>query len=128
VGAVVHDSATEPYQGPDAEVERWILEHSQVVDTVWEAAGTVLPVTFNVIVRQGDDGETAESRLQEWLAASADTVREHLENLRDRVELRVEISLDEATVASTSQELIEMQQAAESRPAGVQRLYRKRFE
>lgn len=128
LGAVVHTSATEPYQGPDAEVERWILEHSQVVDTVWEAAGTVLPVTFNVIVRQGDDGASAEDRLQEWLAASADTVREHLEDLRDRVELRVEISLDEAVVASTSQDLIEMQRATESRPAGVQRLYRKRLE
>lgn len=129
LGAVVHASATEPYQGPDSDVERWILEHSHVVDEAWEAAGTVLPVSFNVIVSPGDDGEeTAEGRLTEWLTASADTVRDHLDKLRDRVELRVEIALDETTVASTSRELIEMQQATESRPAGVQRLYRKRFE
>lgn len=128
LAAVVHASATEPYQGPDAEVERWILEHSQVVDAVWETANTVLPVTFNVIVSPGDNAETAEQRLMQWLASSADTVREHLEALRDRVELRVEISLDETVVASTSQELVEMQQATDSRSAGVQRLYRKRLE
>lgn len=129
VAAVVHACETAPYQGPDSDVERWILEHSQVVDAAWEAAGTVLPVSFNVIVNPGDgDAETAADRLSQWLAGIGDSAGEHLEQLRDRVELRVEIALDESTVASSSQELIEMRQAAEARPAGVQRLYRKRFE
>lgn len=127
VAAVVHASETQPYQGPDADVERWILEHSQVVDAAWDAAGTVLPVSFNVIVNPGE-AETAEDRLAQWLAGIDDTAMEHLEQLRDRVELRVEIALDESIVASNSQELIEMRQTTEARPAGVQRLYRKRFE
>lgn len=129
VAAVVHASETHPYQGPDSDVERWILEHSQVVDEAWEAAGTVLPVSFNVIVNPDEDeAETAEDRLTQWLSGTAETALQHLEQLRDRVELRVEIALDESTVASNSQELVEMRQATEARPAGVQRLYRKRFE
>lgn len=127
VAAVVHASETEPYQGPDSHVERWILEHSQVVDAAWEAAGTVLPVSFNVIVNPGES-ETAENRLTQWLAGISDTASEHLGQLRDRVELRVEITLDESVVASNSPELVEMRQTTEARPAGVQRLYRKRFE
>lgn len=55
-------------------------------------------------------------------------MREHLEKLRERVELRVEISLEEEIVTANSQELIDMREAADQRPAGVQRLYRKRFE
>lgn len=126
VAAVVHASEPQPYQGPDSDGERWILEHSQVVDAAWDAAGTALPVSFNVIVNPSET-ETAEDRLTQWLAGIADTALEHLERLRDRVELRVEIALDESIVASNSQELIEMRQTTEARPAGVQRLYRRRL-
>jgi len=129
LAAIVHACSTEPYQGPDSTVERWILEHSHVIDTVWQAAGTVLPMSFNVIVSPGDDAtDSAENRLTNWLTASTDVLSKRLELLRDLVELRVEIALDEATVASMSQELLELQQATEARPAGVQRLYRKRME
>lgn len=129
IAAIVHSCSTEPYQGPDSTVERWILEHSQVIEAAWQAASTVLPMSFNVIVSPGDDAtDSAECRLAKWLTASNDVLRKRLDLLRDHVELRVEIALDEAVVASMSQELIELQQATEARPAGVQRLYRKRME
>lgn len=131
LAAVVHACDPEPYQGPDSDVERWILEHSRVIDRAWETAGTVLPVSFNVIVSPGDGehaDDRAEDRLAEWLADSAPDLLEHLEKLRGRVELRVEIAMAEEAVATSSRELIELQEATASRPAGVQRLYRKRFE
>ena len=127
--AIVHESETQPYQGPDSQVKQWILEHSQVVDEAWQAAGTVLPMTFNVIVAPEDGTQqTAHSRLGQWLESSADTIQDHLDKLREHVELRVDISLDEQTVTATHTELVELRDGLEDRSAGVQRLYQKRIE
>src|SRR5699024_1290050 len=96
ITAIVHESETEPYQGPDSDVQRWILQHSQVVDDAWQTSGTVLPMTFNVIVAPDPEtNQTAYQRLEQWLADAAETVKSHLEQLRHHVELRVDISLDE---------------------------------
>jgi glycosyltransferase involved in cell wall biosynthesis len=127
IAAAVHEHDTTPIQGPDAEVERWVLEHSRVVDTAWERAGTVLPVSFNVIVSpQG--ALTAHERLVRWLDDSGTALRSHLDRLRGRVELRAEITLDQETVGESSPEAREMRDSIAERPAGVQRLYRKRLE
>jgi len=126
VSAIVHECETQPYQGPDSKVKRWVLEHSQVVDEAWQTVGTVLPMTFNVIV--APETESAQDRLGSWLTASADTIREHLEKLRDHVELRVDISLDEEVVTASHPDILELQDGLDDRPAGVQRLYRKRIE
>lgn len=126
VSAIVHESETQPYQGPDSQVKRWVLEHSQVIDEAWQAVGTVLPMTFNVIV--APEVESAQERLGSWLSTSAEIIQEHLEKLRDHVELRVEISLDEEAVTASHPEILELQEGLDERPAGVQRLYRKRLE
>ena len=129
LAAIVHDSAAEPYQGPDSEVKQWILEHSDVVDAAWQHLGTILPMTFNVIVAPGDDPEQPpEHRLRAWLGESADTMRSHLDKLRNHVELRVDISLDENTATANDPQLLELREGIDARPAGVQRLYRKRLE
>lgn len=129
LAAIVHESDPEPYQGPDSDVKRWILEHSDVVDAAWQKTGTILPMTFNVIVAPGEDTQQRpDHRLIEWLSESADTIRTHLEKLRDRVELRVDISLDEDTATADDSELLELREGIDTRPAGVQRLYRKRLE
>lgn len=129
LAAIVHESEAEPYQGPDSEVKRWILEHSDVVDAAWQKIGTILPMTFNVIVAPGKDNtQQPERRLEVWLSESADTIRTHLDSLRDRVELRVNISLDEETATADDPELLELNEGLDTRPPGVQRLYRKRLE
>lgn len=129
ITAIVHESETEPYQGPDSDVQRWILEHSQVVDDAWQVAGTVLPMTFNVIVAPNPEtNQNAEQRLEQWLAASGPTIRTHLDQLREHVELRVDISLEEETATATHDDLVRLREEVETRPAGVQRLYRKRIE
>ena len=129
LAAIVHNAEPEPYQGPDSDVKRWVLEHSDVADAAWQQLGTILPMTFNVIVAPGEDAvQHPEQRLRTWLAASADTMRAHLDKLRDHVELRVAISLDEDTATADDPELLELREGIDARPAGVQRLYRKRVE
>ena len=129
LAAIVHNADLEPYQGPDSEVKRWILQHSDVVDAAWQQLGTILPMTFNIIVAPGKDAEQRpEHRLRTWLSESADTMRVHLDTLRNHVELRVDISLDEDDTTADDPELSELREGIDARPAGVQRLYRKRLE
>lgn len=127
VSAVVHRHAAGPYEGADDDVRRWVVEHSDVVERVWEGTGTVLPMSFNVIVAEAEE-TSARARLQEWLTAGAQQLRDRLDALRDRVELRVEIGLDQHEVAGRNPDVVAMQAELETRPQGVRRLMRKRLD
>jgi hypothetical protein len=127
VAAVVHEHRTAPYSGADADVQRWVLQHGDVVERCWEQAGTVLPVSFNVIVAAGD-GIPASHRLVRWLGESASALTGRLDELRDRVELRVEILLDQQVAARHNPEAIALLTEIQQRPLGVQRLLGKRLD
>lgn len=127
VAALVHEAQPVPYQGPDESVKRWILEHSQVVEHAWEAFGTVLPVTFNVLVRPEGD-ETAAHRLGAWLQAHGHPMRERLDRLRGLVELRVEISLDRGAASVENAEVRSLRTELQGKPAGLRRLLEKKVE
>ncbi len=127
LSAVVHRHTGGPYTGPDDDVRRWVVEHSEVVDRVWEAGAAVLPMSFNVIVAAGAD-EPAGVRLESWLTANADDLLERLDLLEGRVELRVEIGLDQHEVARHDPRVDAARAELEDRPPGVQRLLRKRLE
>lgn len=127
VAALVHDHEGEPYQGADADVERWVVEHSTAVERVWQHTGTILPATFNVIVAPTTE-MTARRRLQDWLATHADSLRDRLGSLSGRVELRVEIGLDHHLTAGQHPDVVAARTELEDRPPGVQRLLRKRLD
>ena len=127
VAALVHQAAPMPYQGADEDVRRWVLEHSRVVEHAWEHFGTVLPVTFNVIVRP-ENNDTADTRLRSWLRNSAQKLRDRLEALRGRVELRVEISLDREAASSDAPEVDAVRREMADKPAGMRRLLERKLE
>lgn len=128
VAAVVHEHRGGPYQGDDDDdVRRWVLSHSDVVERLADAAGAVLPVSFNVIVAHSEE-DPAEQRLQRWLRDNADDLAARLAQLHGRIELRIELFLDAATVAQGHPETEVMRAEIDDRPAGVQRLLRKRLE
>lgn len=127
VAAVVHRHREPPYSGSDEAAERRVLEHGDVVERCWAATRAVLPMGFNVIVSPGD-GASAEDRLGAWLDRSAPALARRLEALHGLVELRVEISLREDAAGAGSEEVRELEEGLRGRPAGVQRLLRKRLE
>lgn len=127
LSALAHVGAPIPFQGADDDVKRWILEHSRVVERAWEAAGAVLPVTFNVIVK-GDDADAAHDRTVAWMRASAKLLRERLEALRGRAELWVEISLDRAVAARDESDVKELRGAMQDKPPGLRRLLDRKLE
>lgn len=127
LAAVVHESQVEPLTGPDADVTTWIVQHSEVVERVWDRAGTVLPAGFNVIVAPGD-GQSAEERLRGWLTDSAGALAGRLDALAGLVELRVEIDLDQQAVAREDPEATQLRDSMAERPPGVRRLLQKRLD
>lgn len=127
--AVVHTHRGGPYDGPDDDVKRWVLEHSEVIEDGWKGAGSVLPVSFNVIVRPDiDSGASATAQLERWLQATSSSLSERLEELGGTSELRVEIALDRSAFLDGNEEIRSIRTDMAERPAGVRRLLEKRLE
>ena len=66
IAVLTHACAPEPYQGSETEICGWIAAHNAVIEEAWKSAGTVLPMSFDVIVR-GDSGHSAEANVAAWL-------------------------------------------------------------
>ena len=93
IAALTHVCAPEPYQGSETEVRGWIAAHNAVIEEAWKSAGTVLPMSFDVIVR-GDSGHSAEANVAGWLEEHHAALRSRLQALRGRVEVGVQILRD----------------------------------
>jgi len=125
--AVVHRHAAGPYAGADDDVRRRVVEHSDVVDRLWQATGAVLPMSFNVIVA-GTDDEPARDRLAAWLGEAAEQLGARLGQLTGRGELQVDIGLDQHEAGADDPRVAAQRAELESRPPGVRRLLTKRLE
>jgi hypothetical protein len=93
VAALTHACPPEPYEGSEAEVRGWIAAHNAVVEEAWKSAGTVLPMSFDVIVRAGPC-RNAEANVVGWLEEHHVALRSRLRSLRGRVEVGVQILRD----------------------------------
>ncbi|MFS2291391.1 gas vesicle protein GvpL/GvpF [Actinomadura hallensis] len=127
LAALVHEAPAQPYQGPDDDVRRWIRAHDEAVENMRRAAGGVLPMTFNVLVAPGPDGD-AETRLRAWLRDRGDDLRRRLGRLRGRAEYRVEITLDSAEVAADDASVLEIEERMRDASPGLRRLLGKQLD
>ncbi|MFD7703470.1 GvpL/GvpF family gas vesicle protein [Streptomyces caelestis] len=129
VAALVHDAAPAPFQGGDEQVRRWVDEQSRAVTTVWERTGSLLPMTFNVLV--ADDtasGRSAEQCLTDWIREQEDDITGRLGALAGRCELRVEITLDRAAVTAGGPVGDTPEDGTDGRSPGMRRLLAKQRE
>ncbi|MGP2438944.1 GvpL/GvpF family gas vesicle protein [Streptomyces sp. JW3] len=134
VAALVHEASPVPFQGGDEQVRRWVGEQNAAVTTVWERTGSVLPMTFNVLVADEPPsdrlpgGRSAEQRLTSWITERAQEITERLAELAGRCELRVEITVDRTAVGAPEQAARAGEEQPESRSAGMRRLLAKQRE
>lgn len=97
LSVLVHDCSSEPYQGDEEEVKEWVASHAAVVDAAWAEADTVLPMSFDVIVK-GNEERSAEGNVRKWLEEGYATLKAKLEELRGKVELGIQILWDPAVI------------------------------
>jgi len=95
ITAIVHSCSPTPYDTKNnAMAEGWVLEHSYVIDHAMKKFGTVLPFSFDVIIRGGDEA------IQGWLDQNYERLQKELERLADRAEYSVQIFYDYDRYAS----------------------------
>ncbi|MFA1547746.1 GvpL/GvpF family gas vesicle protein [Actinomadura chokoriensis] len=127
LAAVVHDAPAQPYQGPDDDVRRWIRAHDEAVEGVRRTAGGVLPMTFNVLVAPGEDGDAA-GRLRAWLRENRDDLNDRLARLHGRAEYRVEITVESAAVPTDDASVQEIEERMRQSSPGLRRLLGKQLD
>lgn len=93
LAVLAHRCEPEPYQGSEEEVRGWIAAHNAVVEEAWQAAASVLPMSFDVIVK-GEPDQTAEANLAGWLAGNRQQLTDRLRDLEGRVEVAVVVLCD----------------------------------
>lgn len=87
--AVVHSCMPVPYDTKEQRLaEGWVLEHSYVIDQATKMFGTVLPFSFDVIIR-GDD-----MVIRSWLDEFYDRIHGELVRFQGRAEYSVQIFYD----------------------------------
>lgn len=130
--AVVHDCPAEPYQSDDqAVVEVWVMRHQKVVDAVWERWSTVLPLSFDTIIKAGPIGNS-EQNVEEWLKSEYEVLKRKMERVKGKAEYGVQVfwnpKLIAQNLAETSPEITRLDREIRAKPRGMAYIYRQRLE
>ena len=130
--AVIHDCPAEPYQSDDQEVVKaWVIAHQKVVDTAWERWGTVLPLSFDTIIKGETEG-SAQRNVQGWLEQEYERLKSKIENLRGKAEYGVQVFWNPKVIAEnltrTSPEIRKLDEEIRLKPRGLAYMYRQRLE
>ena len=144
--AVVHDCPPEPYQGDEAAVKAMVATHGDVVDAIWEVAGSVLPMSFDVIIKSAEgpcpeprpelvegpvEGRSADDNVRRWLAEEYEKFKLKLEEFRDKVELGVQILWDPEVITrritEENEEIKELADEMATKSRGLAYFYRHKI-
>lgn len=94
IAAIVHTCPAKPYESKnEASVKRWVFTHNYVIDQATKRFGTVLPFSFDSIVK-GDDG-----MVQRLLSENYQKFKGELERLNGKSEYTVQIFCDAPRLA-----------------------------
>ena len=130
--AVVHDCPAQPYQSGDQEVVKaWVMTHQKVVDAAGARWGTVLPLSFDAIIK-GESGSSAEQNVRRWLQSEYEALKTKMDKVRGKAEYGVQVFWDPKPVAQelteTIPEIRKLQEEIRSKPKGLAYMYRQRLE
>jgi hypothetical protein len=134
--AAVHHCPAAPYQSEDAEVvASWVTAHHRVVETAWRRWGTVLPLTFNTIIKGepgGEPGRDAGACLLAWLGAERQVLKAKLEALAGKAEYGIQVSWDPQVVtrrvAQSDAQVRALEEQIKAKPPGAAYMHRQRLE
>jgi len=95
IAAVVHSCPPRAYDTKDRAVaEEWVVEHSYVIDQAMKKFGSVLPFSFDVILK-GDD-----SAITNWLEKNYQILHKDMENVEGKAEFGIQIYYNYDDLAS----------------------------
>ena len=129
---VVHNCPIEPYSSDDKDVVRhWVISHQRVVEAALDRFGTVLPMSFDTIIRDTDEG-SAEDNIRKWFVEKAEDINNNLDRVRGKEEYGVQVFWEPNTIArvisQTNQEIITLEEEIKSKSKGLAYMYKKHLE
>lgn len=130
--AVVHDCPLEPYKSEDSEVvKRWVMTHEKVVEVAWEKFGTVLPLSFDTIIKGEKDG-SPEENIKNWLKQEYANLKEKMNKIRGKAEYGVQIFWDPKfiadEIAKTNEKIKNLNQDIKSKSKGMAYILKQKLE
>jgi hypothetical protein len=127
IAAVVHACEAKPYRTEDRKLaEDWVLEHSYVIDQATRMFGTVLPFSFDIIIKGGDDA------VRGWLSRDYENLSAELLRMQGTAEYSIQIYCDpvclEKVIFSHNQDLQELMSRIEKEPKGKAYLLKRNLD
>ncbi|MCX6673647.1 MAG: GvpL/GvpF family gas vesicle protein [Methanothrix sp.] len=127
IAAIVHACEAKPYQTEDKKLaEEWVLEHSYVIDQATKMFGTVLPFSFDVIIKGDDDV------VKDWLCRDYEHLAGELLRMQGSAEYSIQVYCDydylEKMVLAKNQELGDLKNSIEKEPKGKAYLQRRNLD
>lgn len=93
--AIVHDCEAKAYDSKDGEkVKQWIKQHESVIEKAQEKFETIVPLSFDVIIK----GENASKEVANWLQAEKERLERNLEKVKGKQEFGVQIAWDSTAI------------------------------
>lgn len=130
--AVVHNCLAQPYQSGNHDiVKTWVITHQEVVDAAWARWGTVLPLSFDTIIK-GESDSNAEQNVKDWLKPEYERLKKKMGDVRDKAEYGVQVFWNPKVISQnlmeTNQEIKELNDAIRTKPKGLAYMYRQQLE
>ncbi len=127
IAAIVHACEAKPYHTEDKKLaEDWVLEHSYVIDQATKMFGTVLPFSFDVIIKGDDDA------IVDWLCRDYEKLAGELLRMQGTAEYSIQIYCDHACleklVLANNQELEDLKSRIEKEPKGKAYLLKRNLD
>jgi hypothetical protein len=127
IAAIVHACDAKPYHTEDKKLaEDWVLEHSYVIDQATKMFGTVLPFSFDVIIKGNDDV------VKDWLCRDYEHLASELLRMEGAAEYSIQIYCDhaylETLVFAKNQELGDLKNSIDKETKGKAYLQRRNLD
>jgi hypothetical protein len=127
IGAILHACPAKPYESKEEnKVKEWVFNHNNVIDKATDIFGTVLPLSFDSIIKGGDDA------VVDWLSKGYEKLKKELNRLKDKAEYTVQIFCepDELTgkIMAEDDVLKDLKEKVEKTPKRTAYLLHRKFE
>ncbi len=100
ISALVHACSPRPYQSNDRDqVGNWLRQHQNVVEEALKSAGSVIPMSFDIII-DGPASVNPDDVLKQWLQERYDSIKILLERLCGTAEYGIKIYYSIETITA----------------------------
>jgi len=130
--AIVHDCPARPYESTDKEVVKdWVLAHEKIIERTSEDCGTVMPFSFDTIIKPDAD-KTAPEMLLHWMSEEYERLESTIKKISGKKEYGVQIfyspSVMGERVASRNPAIKNLKDEMKHRGPGMEYMVRQKIE